>query len=126
LFFGRQNYILKLLKLLIILRKAAIKGKPLLMPRAFRRLSLGLNYSHRYGRPRTNISEYMRTSRCSIRARLRAASLSQLGRPRELSLPAPTAAFPRRRFYKTEVHPTVVWEKFKAMRQGADLASRQH
>jgi 5-methyltetrahydropteroyltriglutamate--homocysteine methyltransferase len=25
--------------------------------------------------------------------------------------------------YKTEVHPTVVWEKFKAMRQGADLAS---
>jgi 5-methyltetrahydropteroyltriglutamate--homocysteine methyltransferase len=26
--------------------------------------------------------------------------------------------------YKTEVHPTVVWEKFKAMRQGADLASR--
>ena len=25
--------------------------------------------------------------------------------------------------YKTEVHPTVVWEKFKAMRRGADLAS---
>ena len=27
--------------------------------------------------------------------------------------------------YKTEVHPTVVWEKFKAMRAGADIASRQ-
>jgi 5-methyltetrahydropteroyltriglutamate--homocysteine methyltransferase len=27
--------------------------------------------------------------------------------------------------YKTEVHPTVVWEKFKAMRQGADIASKQ-
>jgi len=27
--------------------------------------------------------------------------------------------------YKTEVHPTVVWEKFKAMRQGANLASKQ-
>ena len=24
-----------------------------------------------------------------------------------------------------EVHPTVVWEKFKALRQGADLASKQ-
>jgi 5-methyltetrahydropteroyltriglutamate--homocysteine methyltransferase len=27
--------------------------------------------------------------------------------------------------YKTEVHNTVVWEKFKAMRQGADLATNQ-
>jgi 5-methyltetrahydropteroyltriglutamate--homocysteine methyltransferase len=27
--------------------------------------------------------------------------------------------------YKTEVHPTIVWEKFKAMRQGADIASKQ-
>jgi 5-methyltetrahydropteroyltriglutamate--homocysteine methyltransferase len=27
--------------------------------------------------------------------------------------------------YKTEVHPTVVWEKFKAMRQGADLATKR-
>jgi 5-methyltetrahydropteroyltriglutamate--homocysteine methyltransferase len=27
--------------------------------------------------------------------------------------------------YKTEVHPTVVWEKFKAMRQGANIASKQ-
>jgi hypothetical protein len=25
----------------------------------------------------------------------------------------------------TEVHPTVIWEKFKAMRDGADLASKQ-
>jgi 5-methyltetrahydropteroyltriglutamate--homocysteine methyltransferase len=27
--------------------------------------------------------------------------------------------------YRTEVHPTVVWEKFKALRQGADLATKQ-
>jgi 5-methyltetrahydropteroyltriglutamate--homocysteine methyltransferase len=27
--------------------------------------------------------------------------------------------------YRTEVHPTVVWEKFKAMRQGADIATKQ-
>jgi 5-methyltetrahydropteroyltriglutamate--homocysteine methyltransferase len=32
--------------------------------------------------------------------------------------------FSSQALYKTEVHPTVVWEKFKAMRQGADLASR--
>jgi len=25
----------------------------------------------------------------------------------------------------TEVHPTVIWEKFKTMRQGADLATKQ-
>ena len=27
--------------------------------------------------------------------------------------------------YKTEVHPTVVWEKFKALRQGADIATKR-
>ncbi len=27
--------------------------------------------------------------------------------------------------YKTEVHPTVVWEKFKAMRAGANIASKR-
>ena len=27
--------------------------------------------------------------------------------------------------YKTEVHPTVVWAKFKAMREGADIASKE-
>jgi 5-methyltetrahydropteroyltriglutamate--homocysteine methyltransferase len=27
--------------------------------------------------------------------------------------------------YETEVHSTVVWEKFKAMREGADLATRE-
>jgi 5-methyltetrahydropteroyltriglutamate--homocysteine methyltransferase len=27
--------------------------------------------------------------------------------------------------YKTEIHPTVIWVKFKALREGADLASRQ-
>jgi hypothetical protein len=27
--------------------------------------------------------------------------------------------------YSTEVHPTVVWEKFKAMREGAEIATRR-
>jgi 5-methyltetrahydropteroyltriglutamate--homocysteine methyltransferase len=33
--------------------------------------------------------------------------------------------FSSQALYKTEVHPTVVWEKFKAMRQGADLATQR-
>ncbi len=31
--------------------------------------------------------------------------------------------FSSQALYNTEVHRTVVWEKFKAMRQGADLAT---
>jgi 5-methyltetrahydropteroyltriglutamate--homocysteine methyltransferase len=27
--------------------------------------------------------------------------------------------------YKPEVHPTVMWAKFQAMRKGADIAARQ-
>jgi 5-methyltetrahydropteroyltriglutamate--homocysteine methyltransferase len=26
--------------------------------------------------------------------------------------------------YRTEVHDTVIWEKFKAMRAGADIATK--
>jgi 5-methyltetrahydropteroyltriglutamate--homocysteine methyltransferase len=33
--------------------------------------------------------------------------------------------FSSQALYNTEVHPTVIWEKFKAMRQGANIASRQ-
>jgi 5-methyltetrahydropteroyltriglutamate--homocysteine methyltransferase len=33
--------------------------------------------------------------------------------------------FSSQALYKTEVHETVIWEKFKAMRQGADIASRK-
>jgi 5-methyltetrahydropteroyltriglutamate--homocysteine methyltransferase len=33
--------------------------------------------------------------------------------------------FSSQALYKTEVHPTVVWEKFKAMREGADLATER-
>ena len=33
--------------------------------------------------------------------------------------------FSSQALYRTEVHDTVVWEKFKAMRQGADLATKQ-
>ncbi len=32
--------------------------------------------------------------------------------------------FSSQALYRTEVHHTIVWEKFKAMRQGADLASK--
>jgi 5-methyltetrahydropteroyltriglutamate--homocysteine methyltransferase len=32
--------------------------------------------------------------------------------------------FSSQALYRTEVHQTIVWEKFKAMRQGADLASK--
>jgi 5-methyltetrahydropteroyltriglutamate--homocysteine methyltransferase len=33
--------------------------------------------------------------------------------------------FSSQALYRTEVHDTVVWEKFKAMRQGADIATRK-
>jgi hypothetical protein len=33
--------------------------------------------------------------------------------------------FSSQALYHTEVHPTVVWEKFKAMREGADLATEE-
>jgi 5-methyltetrahydropteroyltriglutamate--homocysteine methyltransferase len=33
--------------------------------------------------------------------------------------------FSSQALYKTEVHPTVVWEKFKAMREGADIATKK-
>lgn len=33
--------------------------------------------------------------------------------------------FSSQALYKTEVHPTVIWEKFKALRAGADLATKE-
>jgi len=33
--------------------------------------------------------------------------------------------FSSQAMYTTEVHPTVIWEKFKAMREGSNIASRQ-
>jgi 5-methyltetrahydropteroyltriglutamate--homocysteine methyltransferase len=44
---------------------------------------------------------------------------------RENVMAGADCGFSSQALYKTEVHPTVVWEKFKAMRQGADLATRQ-
>jgi 5-methyltetrahydropteroyltriglutamate--homocysteine methyltransferase len=44
---------------------------------------------------------------------------------RENVMAGADCGFSSQALYRTEVHPTVVWEKFKAMRQGADLASRQ-
>jgi 5-methyltetrahydropteroyltriglutamate--homocysteine methyltransferase len=44
---------------------------------------------------------------------------------RENVIAGADCGFSSQALYKTEVHPTVVWEKFKAMRQGADLASKQ-
>jgi len=44
---------------------------------------------------------------------------------RENVIAGADCGFSSQALYKTEVHPTVVWEKFKAMRQGADLATKQ-
>jgi 5-methyltetrahydropteroyltriglutamate--homocysteine methyltransferase len=44
---------------------------------------------------------------------------------RENVMAAADCGFSSQALYRTEVHPTVVWEKFKALRQGADLATRQ-
>lgn len=44
---------------------------------------------------------------------------------RENVIAAVDCGFSSQALYKTEVHHTVVWEKFKAMRQGADLATRK-
>ena len=44
---------------------------------------------------------------------------------RENVIAAADCGFSSQALYKTEVHRTVVWEKFKAMREGADLASRK-
>jgi 5-methyltetrahydropteroyltriglutamate--homocysteine methyltransferase len=42
---------------------------------------------------------------------------------RENVIAAADCGFSSQALYNTEVHRTVVWEKFKAMREGADLAS---
>jgi 5-methyltetrahydropteroyltriglutamate--homocysteine methyltransferase len=44
---------------------------------------------------------------------------------RESVMAGADCGFSSQALYKTEVHPTVVWEKFRAMRKGADLATRQ-
>jgi 5-methyltetrahydropteroyltriglutamate--homocysteine methyltransferase len=44
---------------------------------------------------------------------------------RENVVAAADCGFSSQALYRTEVHPTVVWEKFKALRQGADIATRQ-
>jgi len=43
---------------------------------------------------------------------------------RENVIAASDCGFSSQALYRTEVHPTVVWEKFKALRQGADLATK--
>jgi len=44
---------------------------------------------------------------------------------RENVLAGADCGFSSQALYRTEVHPTVVWEKFKAMRQGADIATKR-
>ena len=44
---------------------------------------------------------------------------------RENVIAAADCGFSSQALYKTEVHHTVVWEKFKALREGAELATRQ-
>jgi 5-methyltetrahydropteroyltriglutamate--homocysteine methyltransferase len=43
---------------------------------------------------------------------------------RENVIAGADCGFSSQALYRTEVHPTVVWEKFKAMRQGADIATK--
>ena len=56
-----------------------------------------------------------------------AERISRLARlvGRENVIAGADCGFSSQAMYNTEVHPTVVWEKFKAMRAGADLASAQ-
>jgi 5-methyltetrahydropteroyltriglutamate--homocysteine methyltransferase len=44
---------------------------------------------------------------------------------RENVMPAADCGFSSQASYKTEVHPKVIWEKFKALAEGARLASRR-
>ena len=44
---------------------------------------------------------------------------------RENVIASADCGFSSQALYKTEVHHTVVWEKFKAMRQGADIATKR-
>jgi len=44
---------------------------------------------------------------------------------RENVIAGADCGFSSQAMYNTEVHPTVVWEKFKAMRAGADLATQR-
>jgi 5-methyltetrahydropteroyltriglutamate--homocysteine methyltransferase len=44
---------------------------------------------------------------------------------RENVMAGADCGFSSQALYRTEVHPTVVWEKFKAMREGADIASKK-
>ena len=44
---------------------------------------------------------------------------------RENVMAGADCGFSSQALYKTEVHDTVVWEKFKAMREGADIATKK-
>lgn len=44
---------------------------------------------------------------------------------RENVMAGADCGFSSQALYKTEVHPTVIWAKFKALREGADLATRK-
>ncbi len=44
---------------------------------------------------------------------------------RQNVIAAADCGFSSQALYRTEVHDTVVWEKFKALRQGADIATKQ-
>jgi 5-methyltetrahydropteroyltriglutamate--homocysteine methyltransferase len=44
---------------------------------------------------------------------------------RDNMIAAADCGFSSQALYRTEVHHTVVWEKFKAMREGADIASKK-
>lgn len=44
---------------------------------------------------------------------------------RENVMAGADCGFSSQALYRTEVHETLVWEKFKALKEGAEIASRQ-
>ena len=64
--------------------------------------------------------------RCQRRQQVRLAAQPNDHRRTSVNvIAAADCGFSSQALYKTEVHHTVVWEKFKALRQGADLATEQ-
>jgi 5-methyltetrahydropteroyltriglutamate--homocysteine methyltransferase len=56
-----------------------------------------------------------------------AERLLRFARPvgRENVMAGADCGFSSQAMYRTEVHPTIVWEKFKALRLGADIATKR-
>ena len=55
--------------------------------------------------------------------RIRTTHIGLVGRERVVA--SADCGFSSQALYRTEVHDTVVWEKFRALRRGAQLASER-